>query len=46
MPHFDYTAMTEAGARVTGALEADTEAAALRVLADKRLFPVSVQGQA
>ena len=42
MPQFDYTAMTEAGARVTGAVEADTEPAALRALADQRLFPVSV----
>jgi general secretion pathway protein F len=45
MPKFDYTAMTEAGARVTGALEADTESAALRALAEKRLFPVTIDGQ-
>ncbi len=42
MPHFDYTAMTDAGARVTGVLEADSEPAALRALAEKRLFPVAV----
>ncbi len=46
MPKFDYTAMTEAGARVTGALEADTESAALRSLAEKRLFPVTIDGRA
>ena len=42
MPHFDYTAMTDTGARVTGVLEADSEPAALRALAEKRLFPVAV----
>jgi general secretion pathway protein F/type IV pilus assembly protein PilC len=45
MPLFHYTAMTEAGARVTGALEADTESAVLRALAEKKLFPVLVRGQ-
>ncbi|MGO8698294.1 MAG: type II secretion system F family protein [Limisphaerales bacterium] len=45
MPLFQYTAMTEAGARVTGALEADTESSVLRALAEKKLFPVSVYGQ-
>lgn len=43
MPHFDYIAMTEAGGRITGALEADSEAVVLRVLEEKRLFPVSVR---
>ena len=45
MPQFTYTAMNESGARVTGALEADSEAAVLRVLEEKRLFPVSVKGK-
>ena len=45
MPLFQYTAMTEAGVRVTGALEADTESSVLRALAEKKLFPVSVYGQ-
>jgi general secretion pathway protein F/type IV pilus assembly protein PilC len=45
MPLFHYTAMTEAGARVTGALEAETEAAVLRALAEKKLFPVLVRGE-
>jgi len=45
MPLFDYTARTETGSRVAGALEADTEAAALRALADRRLFPISVLAQ-
>lgn len=43
MALFDYTAMTEAGGRVSGALEADSEAVVLRVLEEKRLFPVSVR---
>jgi general secretion pathway protein F/type IV pilus assembly protein PilC len=45
MPHFDYTAMTESGSRVSGALEADSEAIVLRLLEDKKLFPVSVKGR-
>ncbi len=44
MTLFTYIAMTEAGARVTGTLEAESEAAAMRALEDKRLFPVTVQG--
>ena len=45
MPQFQYTAMTDAGARVTGSLEADSQAAVLRTLEEKKLFPVSVQGK-
>ena len=45
MPQFLYTAMTDAGARVSGSLEADSEAAVLRTLEEKKLFPVSVQGK-
>ncbi len=45
MAEFNYTAMTEAGSRVSGRLEADSEAAVLRVLEDKKLFPVSVKGR-
>jgi len=45
MPQFQYTAMTEAGQRVSGALEAETEAAALRLIEERRLFPVSVRGK-
>jgi len=41
---YQYTARTEAGEKITGALEADTEAAVLRLLKEKRLFPVSVLG--
>jgi general secretion pathway protein F len=44
MPQFTYTALTEAGVRVSGKLEADTEAAVLRTLEEKRLLPVTVQG--
>ena len=43
MTQFDYVALTEAGEKVRGALEADTEAAVLRLLEDKRLFPLTVQ---
>lgn len=45
MPQFQYIAMTEAGQKVTGALEAESEAAALRAIEDKKLFPVSVKGK-
>jgi general secretion pathway protein F/type IV pilus assembly protein PilC len=41
---FQYTALTEAGQKISGALEADSEAAALRLLEEKKLFPVTVQG--
>jgi len=43
MPHFDYTAMNGAGARVRGSVEAESEASALRNLEEKQLLPVSVQ---
>ncbi len=43
MAHFDYTAMTETGVRVKGAVEAETESSALRALEEKRLLPVQVQ---
>ena len=46
MGEYQYTAMNNAGRRVTGALEADTEAAALRALEERSLFPVSVVGAA
>jgi general secretion pathway protein F/type IV pilus assembly protein PilC len=45
MPHFSYTALSEAGAQTSGTLEADSQAAALRVLAEKRLFPVTVSAK-
>ena len=45
MPQFSYTAMNESGLRVAGTLEAESEAAVLRALEDKRLFPVSVKGK-
>ena len=46
MVRFQYTALNETGQRVTGALEAESEAAVLRTLEEKRLFPVSVRGSA
>ncbi len=45
MAQFLYTAMTDAGARVSGSLEADSEAAVLRALEERKLFPVSVQSK-
>jgi type II secretory pathway component PulF len=45
MNKFQYTAVTEAGQKITGALEADSEAAALRLLEERKLFPVTVQGR-
>ena len=44
MTQFQYTAVTEAGQRVQGALEAESEAAVLRVLEEKRLFPLTISG--
>ena len=45
MTQFQYTAVNEAGERVSGAMEAESEAAVLRVLEEKRLFPLSVSGK-
>ena len=44
MPQFNYTAVTDAGKRVNGSLEAETEAAVLRQLAEMSLLPVNVAG--
>jgi general secretion pathway protein F len=44
MSAFRYTARTDAGEKITGTLEADSEAAVLRLLEEKNLFPVSVAG--
>jgi general secretion pathway protein F len=44
MTKFHYTALKEDGERVSGVFEAETEAALLRLLEEKRLFPVSVRG--
>ncbi len=43
MTKFQYIAMTEGGQRVSGIFEAETHAAVLRLLEEKRLFPVAVQ---
>ncbi len=45
MAHFNYTAMTEAGQKISGALEAESSAAAVRALEEKKLFPVNVWGK-
>lgn len=44
MPQFQYIARTDAGQRVSGAIEADNEATVLRLLDERKLFPVSVLG--
>src|SRR5258708_2649079 len=44
MIKFEYTARNEAGTRVNGMLEAESEAAVLRALEEKNLFPISVFG--
>ena len=40
--HFAYTALTAAGQKVGGQIDAESEAAVLRSLEEKNLFPVSV----
>src|SRR4051812_36713332 len=45
MALFNYTAMTEAGQKISGALEADSHSAVVRALEEKRLFPVNVWGK-
>lgn len=46
MMQFQYTARNESGERVAGVLEAESEAAVLRVLQDRQLFPIAVSGRA
>jgi general secretion pathway protein F len=46
MNAFQYTARTESGEKVAGVLEAESEAAVLRLLEEKNLFPISVRGGA
>ena len=41
---FRYTALTETGQKISGQLEAETEGAVLRVLEEKKLFPLTVAG--
>src|SRR5688500_3212597 len=45
MALFNYTAMTEAGQRVSGALEGESQSAVMRALEEKNLFPVNVWGK-
>src|SRR5687768_11241503 len=45
MAEFQYTARTDAGQRINGVIEAENEAAVLRALDEKNLFPVSVVGR-
>ncbi len=42
MPDFTYIARTVTGDRASGVIEADTEAAVLRILDERRLLPVEV----
>lgn len=44
MIQFRYTALTESGRKISGQLEAETEGAVLRVLEERRLFPLTVAG--
>ncbi|MCA9251756.1 MAG: hypothetical protein KDA54_11540, partial [Phycisphaerales bacterium] len=43
MPTFRYKAIASDGQAVTGALQADNQSAALRLLDEQSLFPVSVE---
>jgi general secretion pathway protein F/type IV pilus assembly protein PilC len=45
MIQFDYTARDQVGQRIAGVLEAESEAAVLRLLEDKKLYPIAVQGR-
>ncbi|HZO86249.1 MAG TPA: type II secretion system F family protein, partial [Verrucomicrobiae bacterium] len=44
MDQFSYTARTLAGDKVSGVIEAESEAAVLRVLEEKNLFPITLGG--
>jgi general secretion pathway protein F len=44
MTKFHYSALTDEGRRISGVLEAETNAAVLRMLEEKKLFPLSVEG--
>lgn len=44
MARFSYTALTESGQQVSGVVDAEAETFALRMLEDKGLFPVTIQG--
>lgn len=46
MNQFQYVALNATGQKVNGALEAESEAAVLRVLEEKNLFPLEVQAEA
>jgi len=46
MPTYQYIAKTPAGKEVNGLMQADSEAAVVRTLDDRELFPVSVQPHA
>ena len=39
---FSYTARTDSGDRITGVVEAENEAAVVRLLDEKKLFPVAI----
>ena len=43
MNRFQYTALNDAGQKITGILEAESEPALLRMLEDQKLFPIAVQ---
>jgi general secretion pathway protein F len=45
MAQYRYTALNTAGKQIAGALEAESESMALRLLEDKQLFPLAVRGE-
>ena len=45
MPEFQYSARSDTGQRVNGTLEAENEAAVLRLLDEKNLFPIAILGK-
>jgi general secretion pathway protein F/type IV pilus assembly protein PilC len=46
MAQYRYTALDEGGKQIAGALEAESQSMVLRLLEEKRLFPISVHGGA
>ncbi len=46
MAEFQYTARNDVGQRVSGMIEAENAAAVLRILDEKKLFPINVEGGA
>src|SRR5690349_21365645 len=45
MIQFEYKARNSAGQRIAGVLEAESEAAVMRLLEEKSLFPIAIHGR-